>query len=85
MVAGDGAQYRNQNPAFEQDPAGQMRGVLVALQSESTTFERDYLLFVDELVLGIRAIAEASAVFSELASQLISALPDSQPPTKAFT
>jgi len=86
MVAGDGAQYRNQNPAFEQDPAGQIRGVLVALQSESTTFERDYLLFVDELVFGESVpFAEASAVFSELASQLISALPDSQPPTKAFT
>ena len=86
MVAGDGAQYRNQYPAFEQDPAGQMRGVLEALQGESTTFERDYLLFVDELVFGDTVpFAEATAVFSEFATKLISALPQRQPSGSAST
>jgi predicted nucleotidyltransferase component of viral defense system len=70
MVAGDGAQYRNQYPEFEQNPAAQMRAVLEALQNEPSTFERDYLLFVDELVFGDPVpFAEASGVFSGLAGR----------------
>ena len=63
-----------------------MRGVLEALQGESTTFERDYLLFVDELVFGDTVpFAEATAVFSEFATKLISALPQRQPSGSAST
>ena len=77
----NGAQYRNQYPEFEQNPAAQMRAVLEALQNEPSTFERDYLLFVDELVFGDPVpFAEASAVFIGLAEQLISALPADRRP-----
>lgn len=78
MVAGDAAQYRNQYPEFEQDPVGQMRTVMEAMQSDPGPFERDYVQFVDELVFGEPVpFAEARSVFIELAGRLMSALPAS--------
>lgn len=75
MVTGDGVQYRNQYPEFEQDPVGQMRVVLDALHHEADAFERDYLRFVDELVFGEPVtFAEVRAVFMELAESLIGQL-----------
>lgn len=75
LVAGDAAQYRNQYPEFEQDPIGQMRAVMEALHNDASTFERDYLQFVDELVFGEHVpFAEARSVFIELAGRLMSAL-----------
>lgn len=72
LVAGDATQFRNQYPEFEEDPVGQMRVVLNALQHEADAFERDYLRFVDELVFGEPVtFAEARAVFIELAERLI--------------
>ncbi len=72
LVAGDATQFRNQYPEFEEDPVGQMRVVLYALQHEADAFERDYLRFVDELVFGEPVtFAEARAVFIELAERLI--------------
>lgn len=74
MVRGDAAQYRNQYPEFEQDPVGEMRGVLSALHVESR-FEQDYGKFVDELVFGEPVpYAEARQVFAELADRFLSAL-----------
>ena len=75
LVASDAAQFRNQYPEFEEDPVGQMRVVLNALQHEADAFERDYLRFVDELVFGEPVtFAEARAVFIELAESLIGQL-----------
>ncbi len=72
MVASDAIQYRNQYPEFEQDPIGQMRTVLTALQSEADYFERQYLQFVDELVFGEPvSFVEARRVFIALASRLL--------------
>lgn len=72
LVAGDAAQYRNQYPEFEQDPFGQMREVIKALQTEPAGFERDYLRFVDELVFGETVpFSEATAVFINLAERLL--------------
>jgi predicted nucleotidyltransferase component of viral defense system len=75
MVAGDAAQFRNQQPEFVKDPVGQMRLVLNALHHEADTFERDYLRFVDDLVFGEPVtFAEVRAVFIELAERLIGQL-----------
>lgn len=75
LVAGDAAQYRNQYPEFELDPAGQMREVLQALHAEPDDFERDYLQFVDELVFGETvSFAQARLIFSQLADQLLSSM-----------
>lgn len=80
LVAGDAAQYRNQYPEFERDPVGQMRAVMDVLQSDASTFERDYLQFVDELVFGEPvSFAEARSVFIDLAERLISAIPHTNP------
>lgn len=79
MVAGDAIQYRNQYPEFEQDPVGQMLGVIKALEIDGRSFERDYLQFVDELVFGEPvSFMDAKTVFIDMAKQLISALPPPQ-------
>lgn len=71
MVMADAAQYRNQYPEFEQDPAGEMRGALLALQTEPG-FEQDYAKFVEELVFGEPvAYAEVKATFIRLAQRLL--------------
>lgn len=73
MVAGDAAQYRNQYPEFEQNPVGQMRVVMAALQDEPEAFDRDYAQFVDELVFGEPVtFVEARASFVGLAERLLS-------------
>jgi len=75
MVAGDAAQFSSQYPEFEQDPSGQMRLVLDALNHESATFERDYIRFVDELVFGEPVtFVEARSVFAEIAERLLGQL-----------
>jgi len=73
MVAGDAAQYRNQYPEFEQNPVGQMRVVMAALQDEPEAFDRNYAQFVDELVFGEPVtFVEARASFVGLAERLLS-------------
>jgi predicted nucleotidyltransferase component of viral defense system len=80
LVAGDAAQYRNQYPEFERDPVGQMRAVMDMLQSDASSFERDYLQFVDELVFGEPvSFDDARSVFIDLAERLISAIPQTNP------
>lgn len=80
LVAGDANQYRNQYPEFEQDPVGQMRVAMEALDYDAGTFERDYLRFVDELVFGEPVtFSEARSVFVQIAEQLINGLQVSTP------
>lgn len=47
---------------------------------DASTFERDYLQFIDELVFGEPvSFAEARSVFIDLAERLISAIPQTNP------
>lgn len=74
LTHADAAQYRNQYPEFADDPLGQMRLALAALQDDTAGFVHDYRQFVDELVFGPPvAFADARAAFVALAQPLLSA------------